>query len=194
ELRQRLHAPDALRGQPGGVMLHLGLHSGPLVVGPLAYEPQRPYTALGATLSLATWLQQRATPDTILVSAATYALVQDEVQGAACEPLACEAPSASMSVYTIHDLKRRRAGVPRRGARPLSRFVGRTQELTLLHERLAHAVGGQGQVLGIVGEPGLGKSRLLAEFAHRLDGQAVTYCEGHCLAYGSATPYLPVRD
>ena len=88
----------------------------------------------------------------------------------------------------IHGLVRRRAGVPRRGARPLSRFVGRTQELALLHARLAQAVGGQGQVIGIAGEPGLGKSRLLAEFAYCLEGQAVTYCEGHCLAYGSATP------
>jgi predicted ATPase len=72
--------------------------------------------------------------------------------------------------------------------------VGRAQELALLHERLAQAASGQGQVIGISGEPGMGKSRLLAEFIHRLEGQTVTYCEGHCLAYGSATPYLPVRD
>jgi len=194
ELRQRLHAPTALRGQPPGVALRLGLASGPLVVGPLAHDPQRSYTAAGAILQRATHLQQRAAPDTLLVSAATYALVQDEVQGEACEPLACEAPSSAVSVYTIHGLKQRRAGVPRRGAWPLSRFVGRVQELALLHTRLAQAVRGQGQVVGIVGEPGLGKSRLLAEFAHSLDGQAVTYCEGHCLAYSSATPYLPVRD
>ena len=188
ELRQRLRAPDAIRGQPSGVVLRLGLASGPLVVGPLAHDPQRSYTAAGAILQLATWLQQQAAPDTLLVSAATYTLVQDEVQGEVCEPLTLDALSPPLPVYALHGLLRRQAGVPRRGARPLSRFVGRTQELALLHARLAHAVGGQGQVLGIVGEPGLGKSRLLAEFAHRLDGQAVTYCEGHCLAYGSATP------
>jgi predicted ATPase len=62
-----------------------------------------------------------------------------------------------------------------------------------LHERLALAARGQGQVLGIAGEPGMGKSRLLAAFADSLDGQPVTYCEGYCLAYGSATPYGPVR-
>jgi tetratricopeptide (TPR) repeat protein len=72
--------------------------------------------------------------------------------------------------------------------------VGRTQELALLHERRAQAVGGQGQVIGIAGEPGLGKSRLLAEFVQSLRGRPVTCCEGHCLAYDSATPYLPVRD
>jgi predicted ATPase len=194
DLRQRLHAPNALRGQPSGVALCLGLHSGPVVVGPLVYAPQQPYTAAGNTLHLATRLQRQAAPDTSLVSAATYALVQDEVQGEACETLSHDALSTPMPVYALRNLKRRRAGVPRRGVRPLSCFVGRTQELALLHERLAHAVGGQGQVIGIAGEPGIGKSRLLAEFARSLDGRPVMYCEGHCLAYGSATPYLPVRD
>jgi class 3 adenylate cyclase/DNA-binding winged helix-turn-helix (wHTH) protein/tetratricopeptide (TPR) repeat protein len=194
ELHQRLHAPDALREQPHSVALCLGLHTGPVVVGPLVHDPRLPYTAVGDTLHVATRLQQQAAPDTILVSATTYRLVQDEVQGEAWESLTPAIFSTPMDVYAIRDLRRRRAGVPRRDARPLSRFVGRTQELALLHVRLAQALGGQGQVLGIAGEPGMGKSRLLAEFAHGLDGRPVTYCEGHCLAYGSATPYQPVRD
>jgi class 3 adenylate cyclase/tetratricopeptide (TPR) repeat protein len=194
ELRQRLHAPDALREQPHSVAVCLGLHTGPVVVGPLVHDPQLPYTAVGDTLHVATRLQQQAAPDTILVSAATYRLVQDEVHGAAWEVLTPEIPSTQVGVYTICGLRRRRAGVPRCDARPLSRFVGRTQELALLHARLAQAIGGQGQVIGIAGEPGMGKSRLLAEFARSLDRRPATYCEGHCLAYGSATPYLPVRD
>jgi class 3 adenylate cyclase len=92
-LRQRLHALDALRRLPPGVALRLGLHSGPVVVGSLADAPQRPYTAAGDTLHLATRLQQQATPDTVLVSATTYALVQDEVQGEACELFVLEALS-----------------------------------------------------------------------------------------------------
>jgi class 3 adenylate cyclase/DNA-binding winged helix-turn-helix (wHTH) protein/tetratricopeptide (TPR) repeat protein len=194
ELRQRLRVPDAIRGQPHGVAVRLGLHTGPVVVGPLAYEPQRPYTAAGGTLHLATLLQQRAAPDALLVSAATYALVQDEVQGEACGACSLDVPSTPVPVYAIRGFLRRRAGVPRRGSRPLSRFVGRTQELAILRERLGQALGGQGQVIGIAGEPGLGKSRLLAEFVRGLRGRPVTCCEAHCLAYGSATPYLPVRD
>jgi class 3 adenylate cyclase/tetratricopeptide (TPR) repeat protein len=194
DLRQRLHIPNTIRGQPHGAALRLGLHTGPVVAGPLAYDPQRPYTAAGDTLSLATRLQQRAAPDTLLVSAATFSLVQDEVQGEVCETLCLDESSAPVLVYAIRGLLRRRAGVPRRGARPLSRFVGRTQELALLHERLEQVFGGQGQVIGIAGEPGLGKSRLLAEWVHSLCGRPITCCEGHCLAYASATPYLPVRD
>lgn len=192
DLRQRLRAPDTIRGQPAGVALGLGLHTGPVVVGSLAHAPQQAYTAAGDTLHLATWLQQQAAPDTILVSATTYALVQGEVESAAWQPHTSDLPSTAGPVYAIHRLLRRRAGVPQRGARPLSHFVGRTRELALLHERLAYALGGQGQVIGIAGEPGLGKSRLLAEFAHSLDGQPIIYCEGHCLPYGHATPYLPV--
>ena len=72
ELRQRLHAPDALRAQPHGVALCLGLHTGPVVVGPLVHDPQLPYAVVGDTLPVAIRLQQQAVPDTILVSAATY--------------------------------------------------------------------------------------------------------------------------
>jgi class 3 adenylate cyclase/tetratricopeptide (TPR) repeat protein len=194
ELRQRLRVPEALQGQPHGVALRLGLHTGSVVVGPLEYDPQRPYTAVGDTLALATRLQQQAAPDTVLVSAATYALVQAEVQAETWTAGPSTALSLPASAYIVHGLLRRRAGVPWRSGRLQSRFVGRARELALLHERLALAASRQGQAVGLVGEPGMGKPRLLAEFAHSLGGQAVTYCEGHCLAYGSVTPYLPVRD
>jgi predicted ATPase/class 3 adenylate cyclase/DNA-binding winged helix-turn-helix (wHTH) protein len=194
ELRQRVQVPDAIRGQPHGVALRLGLHTGPVVVGPLAHEPQRPYTAAGDTLQQAARLQQRAAPDTILISAATYALVQDEVQGEVCETCSLDGPSTPGPVYVIRSIIRRRAGVPRRGARPLSRFVGRTQELALLAELFEHVEGGQGQVVGIVAEAGGGKSRLLYEFGQSLAGKRVTYLAGRCLSYGQALPYHPIID
>ncbi|MGH8068634.1 MAG: AAA family ATPase [Candidatus Entotheonellia bacterium] len=194
ELRQRLRVPEVLRGQPHGLAVCLGLHTGPVVVGPLAYDSQRPYTAAGDTLHVATRLQQRAAPDTLLVSAATYALVQDEVHGEACEPLSLDGPSAPVPVYAIRGLLRRRAGVPWSGARPLSRLVGRTQELALLAELFEHMESGQGQVVGIVAEAGGGKSRLLYEFGQRLAGKRVTYLAGRCLSYGQALPYHPIID
>ncbi len=77
--------------------------------------------------------------------------------------------------------------------RTLSRFVGRGPELDLLHEALAQVEAGHGQGVGILGAPGIGKSRLVQEFRQRLQGTAVTYLEGHCVAYGQHTPYLPLR-
>jgi predicted ATPase len=72
--------------------------------------------------------------------------------------------------------------------------MGRARGLAPLEAILAQVEGGRGQVVGIVGEPGMGKSRLLAEWRQALTAHAVTYLEGHCWSYGGATPYLPVLD
>ena len=94
----------------------------------------------------------------------------------------------------MQGLLRRHAGVSGRGPRAASPFVGRERELALLHDCLAAVRTGQGQVVGLVGEPGMGKTRLVTEFCRSLAGQAVTVVVGQCLSYGQATPYLPVRD
>ena len=172
----------------------MGLHTGPVVVGGLTYAPQQPYTAVGDTLYQASQLQRLAPPGAVLMSAATYSLVQEEVRGEAYGSLAIGAPGEPLQVYALQGLTQRRAGVAGHGVRYRSRFVGRERELALLHERLAHAVQGHGQVIGIGGEPGMGKSRLLAEFQQSLTGQSVFYREGHCFPYSSTTPYLPVCD
>jgi predicted ATPase len=73
-------------------------------------------------------------------------------------------------------------------------FVGRQADLARLHMALEQARSGQGRVVGIMGEPGMGKTRLLYEFRHSLRGRQVTYAEGHCRSYHNACPYGPVRD
>ena len=135
-----------------------------------------------------------ATSGTVVMSEATYRLVHDEVWAEACGRLELAETAPVVTVYTVQGIIQRRSGVPGHYTRDLSQFVGRTRELAILHEHLAYATQGQGQVIGIMGEAGMGKSRLLYEFAQSLTGQAVTYRVGHCLAYSSATPYLPVRD
>src|SRR5439155_7000548 len=72
--------------------------------------------------------------------------------------------------------------------------VGRERELATLHALLAQAEAGRGQVVGVVGDPGIGKSRLIYEFRHSLEGKRLTYLTGRCRSYGSTTPYLPVLD
>jgi len=77
---------------------------------------------------------------------------------------------------------------------PVAEFVGRQQELDLLKSRLTAAMGGQGQLVDIVGEAGIGKSRLLFELRRRVASRSVGYVEGRCVSYGSQIPYLPVLD
>jgi predicted ATPase/class 3 adenylate cyclase len=196
ELRQRLHASPALHAQlaGGALAFSMGLHSGLVVVGGLGQDPQRLATAVGTPLHVATRLQQLAAPGTILLSAATYALVHAEVHAEPCGTLTLDGPSSPAPVYTIQGLLGRHAGVSGRGPRAASPFVGRARELALLHDCLAAVRTGQGQVVGLVGEPGMGKTRLVTEFCRSLAGQAVTMVVGQCLSYGQATPYLPVRD
>jgi class 3 adenylate cyclase len=196
ELGQRLHDAPALRAQlAGGVLaLGMGLHSGRVVVGELGQDSQRLATAVGAPLHVATRLQQQAAPGTILLSAATYGLVHAEVHAEACGTLTLDRSFSPVPVYTVQGLLRRNAGVAAQGPRAESPFVGRERELALLHDHLAAAVGGHGQVVGLVGEPGMGKTRLPTEFCRSVSGNQVTVYEGRCLSYGQATPYLPVRD
>jgi class 3 adenylate cyclase len=191
-LQQALQASQV--SVSSAVPLGIGVHTGPVVVGSLGAESQRLYTAAGETIELAGRMRQLAAPGAILLSTATQQLVQAEVQVDEGGTLGVTGSAAPGPVYRVRKITRRRSGVLGRGGRALSRFVGRERELAMLHARLQHATQGQGQVLGITGEPGIGKSRLLYEFAQSLHELPVTYCEGHCLAYGGATPYLPVQD
>jgi class 3 adenylate cyclase len=98
---------------------------------------------------------------------------------------------------TLHDLLSQVAAPSETelGARPtLSQFIGRDEALAALRVPLAKVEAGHGQVVGLVGEPGIGKSRLLYEFRSSLADKRITYLEGRCLSYGSSIPYLPILD
>jgi tetratricopeptide (TPR) repeat protein len=88
----------------------------------------------------------------------------------------------------------RRSRLEGRGARGLSHFVGRDRELETLQDLFVTVAEGRGQAVGIVGEPGVGKSRLLLEFRHGLADRGVAYLQGRCLSYGASIPYVPVLD
>lgn len=181
ELRQAEH-----------ISIGTGLHTGAVLVGRLDTSPNQIYTAVGETTDLATRIRDLANPGTLLMSESTYRLVHTEVRAECRDAIDVEGMSTPMPVYAVQSIVQRRAGVPQRGERALSRFVGRERELAILHERLSHVEAGEGQVVSVAGEPGIGKSRLLYEFRRRLTDKPVTYLEGHCLSYGGATPYLPV--
>jgi class 3 adenylate cyclase len=172
----------------------LGIHTG---VGVVQQPPPgaRPmWTVLGEPLTVATQLQALATPGTILVSAATANLVQEQVPVEAIGSVFIAGQVGSVTVYRIskRDLSVVQISFPR--ARFRTRFVGREQELAILHQRLDQVQRGQGQVVRITGDPGIGKSRLLWEFLQRVKAQEVTVLIGCCQSYGPKIPYLPVLD
>jgi class 3 adenylate cyclase/DNA-binding winged helix-turn-helix (wHTH) protein/tetratricopeptide (TPR) repeat protein len=174
--------------------VRIGLHSGLALVGRLGHGPQEFYTAMGEPTTLATRLQHKAAPGTILVSAETYQLVRGEVRVELWGTLDGDEWATAVPVYTVRGLSR--LPVDRLTPRPRvwSPFVGRARELALLHDRLDRAHGGHGQVVALVGDPGMGKSRLLAEFHRRLPASPITWYIGHCRSYGQAIPYRPLLD
>ena len=139
---------------------------------------------------MAMQLRQIAAPGTILLSVATQHLVQEDVWMEPQGEVTVGATRAPVPVYGVRGIAQRRSGGVGHGARARSPFVGRERELALLHERLDVVMAGQGQVVAIVAEPGMGKPQLLKEYRRSLVGRQVRYGEGHCLSYGSAVSYI----
>jgi len=202
-VRRALLAALAIRralGEGGGadyrgpdLQIRIGVHTGPVVFGAIGGS-FRTETAIGDTANVAARIQQAAEPGTILVSAAVRALAQGYARVEPAGPLVVKGKSEPVSVYRLLGVSRWR---PARDAVLLARttnFVGRDRELALLETFLPQVENGRGQVVGIVGEPGIGKSRLLAEFRRRAGEERIIWVEGRCLSYGAAIPYLLALD
>jgi class 3 adenylate cyclase/tetratricopeptide (TPR) repeat protein len=176
------------------LQLRLGLNTGLVVVGRIGDDLRMDYTAVGDTTHLASRMQALAEPGTILITEATHRLVEGYVQTESLGPVSVKGRSERVRVYRVTGRRRRRTRLEVSVERGLTELVGRERELAVLHECLARVRAGRGQVVGLVGEPGVGKSRLLYEFRQSLADERVTWLEGHCVAYGQTTPYLPILE
>jgi class 3 adenylate cyclase len=187
---------QSLPGLPLGedLSVRMGLNTGLVVVGSIGDNLRMDYTAIGDTTNLAARLQQVAEPDTILISETTRRPVQGAIRLEALPVIQVKGKAEPVTRYKVLGLGPRPAPLAGREERTLSPFVGRERELTTLEELLAQVEGRHGQMVGVVGEAGVGKSRLLYEFRQRLAGKPVTYLEGRCLFYGSVMPYHPIID
>lgn len=193
-LQQRLRQPASQRASGEEATVCLALHSGYVVVEASGEAPHGTATVVGDATILTEALARRAHPGTILSSAATLRLIQDEVSTTPLPPLALEGQPTPIPVHQVLALVP--AQRPRRlaTAHTHSLFLGREVELALLHAHWARVKRGQGHVVGVVGEPGLGKSRLLAEFQQAISAPDISVWQGHCQSYGSMIPYLPLMD
>lgn len=175
------------RGDAASMRARMGMDTGEILVGRLAADADRLFTAACETTRRAARLHQTAAPGEFLASETSYRLLESEICAQSVEPI------DGAPVYRIDHITLQRGGVPHRAARTLSRFVGRERELALLSERLARAQSGMGQIVCVAGEPGIGKSRLLYEFRTLLsDAGALCWADAYCLAHHATTPYFPL--
>jgi class 3 adenylate cyclase/tetratricopeptide (TPR) repeat protein len=171
------------------VKIRIGINSGLVVVGTIGDDLRMDYTAFGDTTVLAARLQAAAAPGAVLLSQQTAGLVQGYFQLEEVAPV-------QVKERTVYPLQV--TGLGTRAGRiaagdMLSPFTGRDRELAELQRLLAVAAGGEGQVVGLVGDPGLGKSRLALEF-RRLAEDDAAVLEGRCLSYGSSVAYFPLFE
>jgi class 3 adenylate cyclase/tetratricopeptide (TPR) repeat protein len=171
--------------------MRIGLNSGTVVVGKIGDNLRMDYTAQGDTVNLAARLEQASRPGAVLVSETTRRLAEGLFTFQALPPLTVKGKEAPVLAHEVTGLRERRARVE--VATDLTPLVGRERELGHLRQSIARVRQGRGEVVGIVGEAGVGKSRILFEFRRSL-GENVVYLEGRCISYGQAIPFLPVVE
>jgi class 3 adenylate cyclase/tetratricopeptide (TPR) repeat protein len=190
----RRHADDARRYLGVPVTIRVGLNSGEVVVRAIGSDLHMDYTAIGVTTHLANRVEQIATPGSVLITAHTLELVEGYVQVQPLGAVAVKGLDAPVDVWELTGARPVRTRLQATASRGLTRFVGRRAEVGTLHETAARAKRGLGQVLALVGEAGVGKSRLFAEFVPVLRGDGWLVLEASSVAYGKATAHLPVVD
>jgi class 3 adenylate cyclase len=185
---------DARDADKLSLPVRIGIHTGPVVFGPIADKLPADYTAIGDTANVAARLQQAAEPATILMSEATYELAQSYARVEPVGPLVLKGKADPITAYRLLEVSQTRAALRPSTVARTTTFVDRQSDLAILNNFLRQVDKGHRQAVGIVGEPGIGKSRLLSEFRRQLGSERVTWLEGRCVSYGTAIPYLLILD
>ena len=162
----RQYADGIRRDEGVSIQIRVGLNSGDVVVRSIGSDLRMDYTAVGQTTHLAARMEQLAAPGSIVMAPETLRLAEGYVAVKPLGPVNIKGLSAPVEVYEVTGAGAVRTRLQRSAARGFTRFVGRDAELEQLRGALERAGAGHGQVVAVVGEPGVGKSRLFYEFVH----------------------------
>jgi class 3 adenylate cyclase/tetratricopeptide (TPR) repeat protein len=190
----RTYTEEVRRTRGLELRMRVGLNSGEVVVRAIGNDLHMDYSAVGETTHLAARMEQLATPGSSRLTAATLRLVEGLVQVTALGPVPVKGLVEPVEVFDLVGASHLRRRLQAAAARGLTPFVGRQHELEALHQALAQAQTGHGQVVALVGEAGVGKSRLVHECIHSHRTQEWRVLESASVSYGKATPYFPVID
>ena len=176
------------------VQVRTGLHSGEVVVRTIGNDLTMDYDAIGQTTHLASRMEQLALPGSIRMTADTLRLAEGLVQVRPLGPIPVKGLAQPIEVFELIGAAAVRSRLQASAVAGFTRFVGREREMDALNGALERAGTGLGQVVAVVGEPGVGKSRLYYEFIHSHRTRDWLVLESGSVSHGKATAYLPLID
>ncbi len=176
------------------LQVRIGIHTGPVVVGEIGAGERTERLALGETPNIAARVQGHAAPNEVLVSPTTFRLIHGLFETEERGPQELKGISTPMTLYRVVAESTARSRFEAAVQTGLTPLVGRAEELALLQRRWDQAQAGDGQVVLLSGEPGIGKSRLVQELKEQLGDEGVTRIEFRCSAYHQNSALYPIID
>jgi hypothetical protein len=176
------------------IQIRVGLNIGEVVVRAIASDLHMDYTAVGQTTHLAARMEQIAMPGSILITPEVCTLAEGYIQVNSLGPVPIKGMPAPVKVSGVTGAGPVRTRLQAAVMRGLTCFVGCDTEFHSLDQALQKAGAGRGQVITVIGEVGVGKSRLMVEFLHSPHPERCRVLESAAVSYGKATPYFPVID
>jgi class 3 adenylate cyclase/tetratricopeptide (TPR) repeat protein len=190
----RRYTEELRRSHGAEVQIRVGLNSGDVVVRSIGSDLRMDYTAVGQTTHLAARMEQLASPGSTRLTAETLALAEGFVQVRSLGPVPVRGITDPVEVFELVGAGSARTRLQAARARGFSKFVGRDAEMEQIRQSAEQARKGRGQLVAVVGEAGVGKSRLFFEFIHSHHAQGWLVLEASSVSYGKATPFLPLAD
>src|SRR5262245_2514982 len=188
------YADEIQRSHGVPVQIRVGLNSGDVVVRSIGSDLHMDYTAVGQTTHLAARMEQMAKPGSTLLTPQTLRLAEGYVRVRSLGPVPVRGLVEPVEVFELLAAAPLRTRLQVSAARGLTRFIGREAEMDQLRAALERARSGHGQVVAVVGEPGVGKSRLMLELVHSHRTQDWLVLESSAVSYGKTASLLPVVE
>jgi class 3 adenylate cyclase/tetratricopeptide (TPR) repeat protein len=190
----RRYSDEVRRTHGVEVQIRVGLNSGEVVVRAIDNDLHMDYSAIGQTTHLAARMEQLAPPGSIQLTAETLRLAEDVIQVKPLGPTPIKGLAHPLEVFELVGVRPPRTSIQALAGRALTRFVGRQAEVETMGQAQELASAGHGQLVAVMGEPGVGKTRLFYEFLCAPWSHGWLLLESQATSYGKATPYHPIRE
>jgi class 3 adenylate cyclase/tetratricopeptide (TPR) repeat protein len=186
------YAAELRRARGLNFSVRIGINSGEVVAGAIGEDDEPQYTAVGHTVGLAQRMEALAEPGKAYLTEHAARLAEGYLELRDLGEFEVRGASRPIGVFELVGAGSARSRLDLSKERGLTRFVGRAEEMAILEQALERAEQGRGGVVGVVAEPGIGKSRLCHEFAERCRARGIDVYEAQAQAHGEAIPFLPV--